>query len=306
MNNARSLDRIKQKFTKTAVASGIVLACCSAISPGRVWLNLHLGALYLLTIMLGASVFLALACVTGAGWHTAFRRVPEAMARLIPLFGMSLLAVIGTNLSRFHWHHHGHGDTGTFWFKEYWLDSSFLIIRSCFYVAIWSFFSAKLVGLSKKQDLSGEVSLSVAAVRYSAIYLALFAVSFSLAVVDWIMSLEPMWFSTIWGIYQFAGMFQASLAAMILFCITLESRKGPLQEIFNTEHLHDLAKLLLGFSCFWMYIWFCQYMLIWYSNIPEETSYFIIRTHGAWGPVVVASLLLNGILPFFVLLSRPL
>ena len=84
----------------------------------------------------------------------------------------------------------------------------------------------------------------------------------------------------------------------------MRSRGGPLHGVFNDEHLHDLGKLLLGFSCFWMYIWFSQYMLIWYSNIPEETSYFIARTRGAWGPVVVLSILLNWVVPFFVLLPK--
>jgi hypothetical protein len=91
---------------------------------------------------------------------------------------------------------------------------------------------------------------------------------------------------------------------IVVLGLILRLPGGPLQGIFNDEHLHDLGKLLLGFSCFWMYIWFCQYMLIWYANIPEETSYFITRTRGAWGPVVVASIVLNWVLPFFLLLPR--
>ena len=91
---------------------------------------------------------------------------------------------------------------------------------------------------------------------------------------------------------------------MIVACILLR-RHGPLASVFHEDHLHDLSKLLLGFSCFWMYIWFSQYMLIWYSNIPEETSYFISRTHGPWGPIVLASIALNWVIPFFVLLPRP-
>ena len=91
---------------------------------------------------------------------------------------------------------------------------------------------------------------------------------------------------------------------MVPACVILR-RRGPLAGAFREEHLHDLGKLLIGFSCFWMYIWFSQYMLIWYSNIPEETSWFIRRTHGPWGPIVLASILLNWVVPFFVLLPRP-
>lgn len=106
------------------------------------------------------------------------------------------------------------------------------------------------------------------------------------------------------GVYQFSGLILSTLAVMIIACVLLR-RYGPLAGVFRDDHLHDLSKLLLGFSCFWMYIWFSQYMLIWYSNIPEETSYFVTRTHGSWGPIVVASIALNWVIPFFVLLPRP-
>jgi hypothetical protein len=100
-------------------------------------------------------------------------------------------------------------------------------------------------------------------------------------------------------------MIQAALAAVIVVGLVLRGPGGPLRGIFNDDHLHDLGKLLLGFSCFWMYIWFSQYMLIWYSNIPEETAYYIPRMQGAWGPVTVLVIVLNWIVPFFVLLPRP-
>ncbi len=99
-------------------------------------------------------------------------------------------------------------------------------------------------------------------------------------------------------------MIQAALAVVIVLGLVLRTPHGPLHGVFNDEHLHDLGKLLLGFSCFWMYIWFSQYMLIWYANIPEETSYFIRRANGPWGAVVVAAIVLNWIIPFFVLLPK--
>ena len=147
--------------------------------------------------------------------------------------------------------------------------------------------------------------MTAGSVRVSSLFLVVYAVSFSLASVDWMMALEPMWFSTMWGVYNFSGMIQAALAVVIILGLLLRTHDGPLQGIFSDEHLHDLGKLLIGFSCFWMYIWFSQYMLIWYSNIPEETSYFITRTHGAWGPIVVLSIVLYWVVPFFVLLPRP-
>lgn len=302
-NSARSTESMKLLF-RLAISGMVVLFCGALVAPLRVWENLYLIALYILTITVGASVFLALTYVSGAGWHTAFRRVPESIARLTPIAGLFLLAVLSLNSRRFGWQAHDPEDPGTFWFKQDWLAPHQVLIRSVIYITIWSLFARQLVMRSYQQDISGNPKILAGSIRISAAYLALFAVSFSLAMIDWIMSLEPMWFSTIWGIYQFAGMFQATLAAMILLCVSLSSRNRPLEGAFNTEHLHDLGKLLFGFSCFWIYIWFCQYMLIWYSNIPEETSYFVTRTHGPWGPVVVSSLMLNGIIPFFALLPR--
>jgi hypothetical protein len=169
---------------------------------------------------------------------------------------------------------------------------------------LWIAFSRILVSHSRRQDLVGPDAATSAGGLTSVLFLAMFAVTISLAGVDWIMALEPMWFSTIWGVYQFSGLILGTLAALIVACILLR-RRGPLAGVFHEDHLHDLSKLLLGFSCFWMYIWFSQYMLIWYSNLPEETSYFISRTHGPWGPVVLASIVLNWVIPFFVLLPRP-
>lgn len=292
-------------LAKLALCGGTILACGSFLDPLRAWMNAYLATIYLLTIAIGGSVFLALTSVSGAGWQTAFRRIPEALGRLIPLFGGALLVLVALNLTRFGWKSHGHGDPGTFWFKQYWLEPNFVFARSCAYILVWSLFAMRLSARSRKQDHSDDPRITGGTVRLSALFLAVFALTFSLASVDWIMSMEPMWFSTIWGIYQFAGMFQATLSAIVLLSLASSSgSRAPLPE-FNQEHLHDLGKLSIGFSCFWMYIWFCQYMLIWYSNIPEETTYFIVRTRGTWGPMVLLSLFLNGILPFFILLPRP-
>ena len=168
---------------------------------------------------------------------------------------------------------------------------------------LWIILSRIMVGNSRRQDIHPDKSNARINTRVSVLFLAVFAITISLAGVDWNMALEPMWFSTMWGVYQFAGVIQSTLAAIIIACVLLR-KWGPLAGCFTDEHLHDLGKLLLGFSCFWMYIWFSQYMLIWYSNIPEETSYYIVRLQGPWMPIVVSTLVLNWIIPFFVLLPR--
>lgn len=304
MTNSPAPRNYSVLLMRLAVAGAGVLAFGYFVAKDRVWSNLLLTTFYLLTLSLGGAVFLALASVTGAGWHVAFRRVPEAIARVLPLAGTALFIVLMLGMSRYSWHHHGSHDAGTFWFKELWLTPAFWSIRAVIYIGLWSLLTGRLVKRFRRQDESGDITVTTGNRGLSAQFLAVYAVTFSLASVDWLMALDPLWFSTIWGVYNFSGMMQSTLAVVIIFALLLRSQNGPLKGVFTDEHLHDLAKLLLGFSCFWMYIWFSQYMLIWYSNLPEETSYFIIRTRGPWGPVMVLSITLNWIVPFFVLLSK--
>ena len=295
---------LNRQLAFLAVASALVLAVGTTVAPDRVWSNLLIVGFYLVTLSLGGALFIALTYISSASWNVGFRRVPEALAVLLMPAGLGLLAVLAVRREQYAWHPHSAGDPGTFWFKELWTNPTFWMIRAVVYVALWVLLAYALVKVSRHQDRSGNVSLTFLNKRLSAIFLLVYATTFSLASCDWLMLLDPMWFSTIWGVYNFAGMFQAVLAAMIVLSILLRAR-GPLRGAFTDDHLHDLGKLLLGFSCFWMYIWFSQYMLIWYTNIPEETSYFMLRTRGPWGPVMVVNIVLNWIAPFLILLPRP-
>jgi hypothetical protein len=295
----------QRTLLRLVIAGAAVLAVGVVLAPERVWSNLLVGTFFLLTVALGGAVFVALTYVSGGGWQVAFRRIPEAMAMTVPLAGAALLVVLFARMYEFGWQHHGEGDAGTFWFKELWLTPAFWLLRAVVYIALWSWLGAWLVTRSRQQDTSGNPALTAGNVRIAAVFLAVYALTFSAASADWLMALDPMWFSTVWGVYNFAGMAQAALATIILLGLLLRLPGGPLHGVFSDEHLHDLGKLLLGFSCFWMYIWFCQYMLIWYANLPEETSFFITRTQGPWGPIVVVSIVLNWVLPFFVLLPKP-
>ena len=296
-------DGFRQKLMSATGAAAAVLIVTAGLAPDRGWCNLFVIAFYLLTLGLGGALFVALTTVCGAGWSAAFRRVPEAMTGLLPIGGVLMLACLAMRLPQYGWHHHGDGDAGTFWFKEFWLQPSFLAARAVIYVVLWVFFARLMVGASRRQDRNSTGQAAPGTVT-AILFLFVFAFTISLAGIDWIMALEPMWFSTMWGVYQFSGLIMATIAAITIACLVLK-RRGPLASAFRVEHLHDLGKLLIGFSCFWMYIWFSQYMLIWYSNIPEETSYFVLRTQGAWGPVLVGAIVLNWIVPFFVLLPRP-
>ncbi len=290
---------------KLALGAAVLFVIIAAIAPERFWSNSLIAAFILVTLGLGGTVFIALSYVCGASWNVSFRRVPEAMAATLPYTGIALLALLAVRLGQYGWHHHGDGGAGTFWFKESWSNPQFWFSRAVAYILIWVCFSTAIIRVSRRQDRTGDVRLTFINRRLSVLFLAVYAVTFTLASCDWLMLLEPMWFSTIWGVYNFAGMFQSTLATIIILSLALRRPGGPLCGSFTDEHLHDMGKLLFGFSCFWMYIWFSQYMLIWYTNIPEETAFYFVRMQGPWGPIMILSIVLNWIVPFFILLPRP-
>lgn len=300
-----TLDIPKRLFIGLTFAGVATSVIGLFIAPDRAWSSLLVATFFLLSLGVGGAVFVALTYVTGAGWAVAFRRIPEAMARTLPFSGVAMLIVLALRMHAYGWHHHGTGDAGTFWFKELWLTPAFWMLRAVGYVLVWCVLTWRVVSISRRQDDTPGNDLTLSAKRFSALFLAIYAVTFSLAGIDWFMALEPMWFSTMWGVYHFSGMILAALAVIVILGLQLRRPHAPLHGVFNDEHLHDLGKLLIGFSCFWMYIWFSQYMLIWYSNLPEETFYFVSRTRGAWGPVLVLNIILNWVIPFFVLLPRP-
>jgi hypothetical protein len=187
--------------------------------------------------------------------------------------------------------------------KAGYLNQTFFIIRLVLVFGLWLAFAKVIVGRSLKQDATGDESLTVRSVKTSIAFLMVFALSYTFFSMDMLMSLEPHWFSTIFGIYCFAGLFQSTMAAMILIILYLK-RKGKLAGYVNENHLHDLGKFMFAFTVFWAYIAFSQYMLIWYANLPEETGYFIRRLSPGWVGVSISLLVFKFVVPFLALLSR--
>ena len=189
----------------------------------------------------------------------------------------------------------------TDWFKRWWFQPEFFAARALACLAIWVALAVSMVRASRREAVHGGPTRT--SVRLSAAFLVLFSLTFWLASTDWIMSLEPSWYSTAFAVYNFGGIVLSSLAAVTLVTVWLR-RSGPLKHAVTRDDLHDLGTLLLSFSCFWMYIWFCQYMLIWYTNVPEETSHYVSRMHGLWTPLFYANIVINWAIPFAVLLPR--
>jgi hypothetical protein len=259
---------------------------------------------YLLSLGLGALVFVAVQYVTGAGWSVALRRVPEAMAAIIPVAALGLGAVFLARPSLYPWASlSAEGGEVSVPLRQAWFNQPFFLARAAVYLACWFVLGLALVRVSRRQDRDGDPACTRTNVRVSAAFLVVFAVTFWLASQDWLMSLDGDWSSTIFAVYQFAGLFLGALAAIILLAACLRWL-GPFRDVLTAAHLHDLGKLLFGFSTFWMYLWFCQYMLIWYVDNPEETVWFARRLHGGWGPLFVLNIVLNWGIPFLVLLPR--
>jgi hypothetical protein len=287
-----------------AAVGGLTLLAGLFVAPGRTWANLLLVSYYLLGLGLGGVVLVALQYVTGAGWGVALRRLPEALAALIPVASVGVAVVLLAYPGLYPWAEPASedADPGAA-FRHLWLSRPFFLLRALAYLTLWTLFARAIVGASVRQDEDGKVGHTYTNRRLSAAFLVVFAVTCWLSSVDWIMSLEPEWSSTIFGVYHFAGLFLGGLAAVSVLAVCLW-RQGALRGVLTEEHLHDLGKLLFSFSSFWMYIWFSQFMLIWYVNNPEETSYFVRRLHGGWWPLFYLNVLLNWVAPFLVLLPR--
>ncbi len=286
-------------FYWLALVGGVSLVAGTFIDPLRGWTSLLFCGLCLLGLGIAGLYFIAIHDAADAGWATVFRRVPEAMISLIPVGAIFVLVAItfgGSHL--FSWMDDGFSAPG---FRGLWLTRGFFYLRSVVYVLFFGFFGWALRRNSLRRTQTPAGSQPKLGRGLCAAFLVLGSVTLTLASIDWLQSLEPLWFSTMWGVYQFSNLFVCGLAAIVLLAAWL-SHRG--YRLLNNEHLYDLGKLIFAMSTFWMYIWFSQAMLIWYSNLAEESVYFTDRLSLGWGPIIVLTVLLNWIVPFFVLMPR--
>jgi len=282
--------------------AGFVLTLLS--DAQRAW-QAYLLAFFLVTsISLSSLFFLALQHLTSAQWSVNIRRLFEALAAFLPvsILFMGLFLIGAPELYKWLQPDVVANDA-LLQHKAPYLNMTFFAIRALIYFLGWAFFYKKLTAGSIKQDETGEDSLIKKLVPYSVLFIMFFALSYSIASVDLIMSLDAHWFSTIFGVYTFSGSMQAMFATVILLMLYI-CKKGWFQEMVTLDHLHDLGKFLLGFTIFWAYIAYSQYMLIWYANIPEETLFFYHRSEGAWAVVSLSLLVFKFIIPFLLLLPR--
>jgi len=261
-----------------------------------------------LSISLGALFFVALQHVTRAGWSVAVRRLAEILAGnttlLAVLFLPVLLPVLFGDGSLSPWNDaQAVAGDPLLEHKAPSLTAPFFGVRAVGYFLVWGLLGRFYLRRSMEQDASGEAALTLRMERLSPLALILFAATVTFASLDWLMSLEPRWFSTIFGVYYFSAAVVGFLGAIILVAIFFQAA-GRLTSSITTEHYHDLGKLLFAFVIFWGYIAFSQYMLIWYANIPEETTWYLPRQSGAWTWLILALLFGHLLIPFLGMLPR--
>ena len=293
-----------QKAFNVGVA-GLVLGVVGAFVDSKQFFHSYLLAfVFWTTIALGGLFFTMLHHVTGARWSVVLRRISETLMANLPMMLIFFVPLLFGLHDLYHWtHKDAIASDELLRHKTPYLNTGFFIVRGLIFFGIWTFVAKLLYGLSLKQDTQPSDALLQRMRRISAPGLIVFALSITYASFDWLMSLDPHWFSTIFGVYIFAGSMLAVLSFITLTALGLR-RFGILSDAITVEHYHDLGKLMFGFIVFWSYIAFSQYFLIWYSNIPEETVWFTHRWVGSWKYVSLLIVFGHFVLPFSVLLGR--
>ncbi len=265
-------------------------------------------------IAVSTLIMVAIFHAAGAKWMTLLRRAMESVTATIPVFAVLFIPLLaflamgkldqlfvwlnhappGFSEEQLHHLHH----------KSSYLNATFFVVRAAFYFAVWIVVSQVLRNRSIAQDTDGKLEHSVAMRRWGPGSLPLLGLTITFAGFDWIMSLEPLWFSTIFGGYYFAGSFVAAFAVLTILTVYGVGKKDSFANFITLQHFHNLGKLLLAFTAFWAYIAFSQFLLIWIANIPEETPFYITRIFGGWKGTAVFLIVGQFLIPFVALLSR--
>lgn len=292
---------------KTASYVGIVIGLLGVImgfinNPERMWTSYLVAFFYFSCLAIGAMFFIAFNYAAKAGWSVSIRRLAESFTNFLPVMLIASIVLILGFKYLYAWADptQAHRMTGG---KAIYLAPWFVTVRLVIFALGSLWFKKLIVGNSIKQDQSGDVELTHKNLTNSIGFIAFFAIFFTLFSIDLLMSLLPSWYSTIYGIYAFSGMIQSTMALLAIMIVWLKNSKW-VSGYITVEHQHDVGKFLKGFTIFWAYIAFSQFMLIWYANIPEETEFYLMRSHSGWLAISFALLIFRFIVPFLALLPR--
>ncbi len=285
---------------------GLALVVLSYMTDAnRAAFNNVIGFTFLASVAVGAVFFIALEYIAGAVWTTPFRRVLEFLGMLlIPTLLMAIPLFFKLH-DVYHWTHaEAVAADKILQAKAPYLNEMSFMTRFVIFMIIWLVFYFIFRQNSMKQDANKDQKLTKKNIALAAAFIPMLAISISLFSIDWLMSLEPHWFSTMFGVYYFTGTILTALAVTTYFVVSL-SQKGYFFKGINENHYYSFGALMFGLLSFWAYIAFSQFMLIWYANLPEENFWYIERWQNGWEYVSIAITLIHFWIPYFMLVSRP-
>ncbi len=301
----KELPKSLSKFGASLLIIGLALGLISyLVDPARSAYGYLTSFMYLVSIGIGSLFLVTMEYAAGAVWSVPFRRIAEFFASVVPLFIILVVPLFFGMNSLFSWTNPAVvAKDQVLQAKSAYLNVPFFIIRDLVIFLIWAIFYFVVIKNSRRQDKSGNQALTTMNIRLSVALIVIFAFTVSIISFDWMMSMEPHWFSTIFGVYYFADAVWGALAVLTLASVILY-QKGYLTSKITKDHFYSLGTLLFAFTVFWAYIAFSQYMLQWYGNLPEEIIYFMHRWNGGWKVVSIILVITHFIVPFLLLLPR--
>jgi hypothetical protein len=300
------------------VGAIVLLGSANNIDKIRFWDGLLHNSIFFLVISAASIFIMAAASLAQGGWIVAYRRVPEAIGANVWLFGAiaTLVMFLVAFVFRIHtpegevinpiykWMTPGHDEIIKG--KESFLNAKMFGIFTIITVGLWSFFGIRFRNFSVAQDSAPKNSTRIywKTVTWSGLFLLVYALTqMSTQPWMWVMSVDAHWYSTMFSWYSFASAFVTGMGLILMWVVYLKNQ--GYMEYVSKEHVHDLGKLMFAFSIFWTYVWFAQFMLIWYGNIPDETTYFKIRMQGPYSVIWFSVLIICFVMPILILMSRP-
>lgn len=286
--------------------AGLALAVFSYMTDSnRAAFNNVIGFTFLASVAVGSVFFIALEYIAGAVWTTPFRRVLEFLGMLLVPTVLMAIPLFFKLHDLFHWSHaEAVAADPILQAKAPYLNEQSFTIRFVIFMVLWLVFYFIFRHNSMKQDGDNDQKRTKKNIALAAAFIPVLAISISLFSIDWLMSLEPHWFSTMFGVYYFTGTILTALAVTTYFVVSL-SQKGFFFKGINENHYYSFGALMFGLLSFWAYIAFSQFMLIWYANLPEENFWYIERWQNGWEYVSIAITLIHFWIPYFMLVSRP-
>jgi len=302
MNDKYSISKKLKTISVGFIVLGIITVTIGFFTNTEKTLaNLLLSNYYFISIAVGATFFYAIQYITQSGWSAQFQRIPIALGAYLPLGALLMLLLMFGMGSLYEWTHpHTEELKELMEHKEAYLNIPFFVIRLIVYFALWIFMTRLLLRTSLKEDQEGGLVNFKKSEIYSKIYIFILAISFSLFTFDVIMSLDIAWYSTLFAVKNFISAFYHGVAVIILMVLLL-NRLGYFKSL-SKSHLHSFSKYLFILSLVWVYLWFFQFLVIWFGNLEEEVVYYIARQEGSWKILFILNIILNWTIPFFVLM----